>query len=86
MMFPTPLTMEINGIVEKQVTLLFMDQSGCGKLIGIGEDGEPMLCKMPRTGLKPKAATLAKAGNILRQFKSQNWVVTHEDLVTIQES
>lgn len=85
LMFPTPLTMEINGVIEKQLTLLFMNQSGCGKLIGIDEDGEPKLCVMPKGGLKPKAPTLAKAGNVLRKFKAQNWVVSHQDLLAIQE-
>lgn len=85
LMFPTPLTMEINGEIEKQLTLLFMDNSGCGKLIGIDEDGEPKLCVMPKGGLKPKAATLAKAGNVLRGFKEKNWKVSHADLIAIQE-
>lgn len=85
MLFPAPLTMAVNGKPEKQLTLLFMNQSGCGKLIGIDEDGEPLLCKIPAGGLKPKAATMQKAGGILRKFKSKNWEVTHQDLLSIKE-
>ena len=82
-LFPSPLTMAVNGKAEKQITLLFMDQTGCGKLIGIDEDGIPLLCQMPKGGLKPKAATLAKAGNILRKFKKKNWQLSHNDLLGI---
>lgn len=86
LLFPSPLTMAINGKVEKQISLLFMDNSGTGKLIGIDEDGDPLVCQMPKGGLKPKAATLRKAGDILRLFKKKNWKITHHDLINIQES
>lgn len=85
MIFPSPLTMSVNGNAEKQVTLLFMDQSGCGKLIGIDEENEPLLCKMPKSGLKPKKATMEKAGRVLRKFKKKNWELSHQDLLDVQE-
>lgn len=86
MIFPAPLTMSINGKAEKQLTLLFMNQSGCGKLIGIDEEGEPLLCKMPAGGLKPKKATLEKAGMMLRKFRKQNWNITHQDMLSLKDN
>tara|TARA_B110000503_G_C7155399_1_gene417079 strand:+ start:2151 stop:2981 length:831 start_codon:yes stop_codon:yes gene_type:complete len=86
MVFPSPLTLAINNKTEKQLTLLYMNQSGCGKLIAIDEDGEPVLCTMPKGGLKPKVATLEKAGSILRKFKQKNWKLSHQEIIAIQES
>lgn len=86
MVFPAPLTLAINNTTEKQLTLLYMNESGCGKLIAIDQDGEPVLCTMPKGGLKPKAPTLAKAGSILRKFKKKNWKLSHKDIMDIQES
>jgi hypothetical protein len=63
-----------------------MNESGCGKLIANDQDGEPVLCTMPKGGLKPKAPTLAKAGSILRKFKKKNWKLSHKDIMDIQES
>lgn len=80
MVFPSPLTMKVQGKVEKQMTLLFMDNSGCGKLIGLDSENEPLLCTMPKGGLKPKAKTLKVAGEILRKFKRQGWKLQIDDL------
>ena len=80
LLFPAPLTMSVCGKEEQQLTLLFMDNSGCGKLIGIDEEGEPKVCSMPKGGLKPKAKTLRVAGEFLRKFKRQGWKLAKEDL------
>jgi len=80
LLFPAPLTLRIRGTVEQQLALLFMDNSGCGKLIGIDDEGEPMLCNMPKGGLKPRAGTLRVAGEMLRKYKRQGWKLTKEDL------
>lgn len=86
LLFPAPLTMMINGKEEKQITLMLMDGSGTGKLIGLNEDGEPQICSAPKGGLRAKAATLDAAGNILRKFRKQNWLITHKDLESIKDT
>lgn len=85
MLFPTALTLSIEGKDEKQLTLLFMNKSGCGRLIGLNQDGEPWPCKYSEGSLEPKEATMEKAGNILRRFKKQNWKISHEDLLSIAD-
>ena len=83
LIFPARLTMSIQGVVEKQVTMLYMDSSGCGRLICLGEDNEPLLCNIPEDGLVPHDDILDRAGIMLRKLKSQNWKMTHEDLVSL---
>lgn len=80
MIFPAKLSMQVGGIVEKQLPLLFMTESGCGKLISLDEDGQPAVCSMPKGGMKPKAKTLAVAGEMLRKFKRQGWSLEVSDL------
>ena len=80
LLFPAKLTMDINGMPERQLTLLFMTGSGCAKLIGLTEEGEPAVCTMPKGGLKPKARTLEVAGSMLRKWRRQDWKVTASDL------
>ena len=79
-LFPAKLSMKVGGHVEQQITLLYMTQSGCAKLIGLDEDGIPTVCKMPPGGMKPKARTLTVAGEMLRKFKRQDWKLTVSDL------
>jgi len=83
LVFPKKLTMAINGVEEKQLTLLYMDNSGCGKLIGLDENSEPSLCSMPKSGLKPSKSTMEVAGNMLRKLKSQDWKMQYEDLTRL---
>ena len=80
MLFPAKLSMQIGNITERQLTLLYITKSGCAKLIGLGEDGEPVLCKMPPNGLRPKDKTLKVAGEMLRKWRRQDWKVTLNDL------
>lgn len=80
LLFPAKLSMGIGDTVEKQLTLLYMTKSGCGKLIGLDEEGNPAVCRMPAGGLKPKKRTIDTAGEILRKWKRQNWTVTIDDL------
>tara|TARA_R110000744_G_scaffold170264_2_gene288408 strand:- start:12780 stop:13598 length:819 start_codon:yes stop_codon:yes gene_type:complete len=80
MLFPAKLSMQIGDHVERQITLLYMTKSGCGKLIGLDEDGLPAVCKMPKGGMKPKAKTLEVAGEMLRKWRRQDWKLTVEDL------
>lgn len=80
MLFPSRLTMQIGDMQEKQLTLLYMDKSGCGKLIALDENGEPTICKTPAGGLRPKKLTVQIAGEILRKWRRQGWKVTVDDL------
>jgi len=80
MLFPAKLSMQVGDHVERQITLLYMTKSGCAKLIGLDEDGIATVCKMPPGGMKPKARTLAVAGEMLRKFKRQDWKLTINDL------
>lgn len=80
MIFPSKLTMEVKGEQEEQLTLLYMDGSGCGKLIGLDDENEPMLCVTPKGGLRPKASTMALAGEMLRKLKRQGWRANTDDL------
>lgn len=79
MVFPTKLSMQVGEHQEKQLTLLYMTSSGCGKLIALDEDGEPAVCNFPED-MTPKARTLDVAGQILRKWKRQNWKLEISDL------
>lgn len=83
--FPAPLTMLVNGKEEKQLTLLYMDGSGCGKLLGLSEESEAVGCVVPKEGLNPSEVAMDKAGSILRKFKKRNWKPTHQDLLDARD-
>lgn len=80
MIFPARLTMQIEDTQERQLTLLYMTASGCGKLIAIDEDGNPVECAVPEEGLNPKQRTLDVAGEILRKWRRQDWKLEMSDL------
>jgi hypothetical protein len=84
--FPAPNSLAIKGTEENRITLLYMNESGCGKLITLDEQNEAVLSNMPKSGLKPKAATFAKAGSILRKFRSKNDKLTYGEITEIQNS
>jgi len=83
LMFPVKLTMQVQDREEKQLTLLYMDDSGCGKLIGLDDEDKPAICSMPKSGLRPKKSTLDKAGSFLRKAKRQGWKLTRSDLTLL---
>lgn len=80
MLFPARLTMQIGDTQEKQMTLLYMTKSGCGKLIAIDEEGNPVECTLPEGGLHPKPKTLEVAGELLRKWRRQGWKIELSDL------
>lgn len=80
MMFPAKLTMRIGNTEEKQLTLLYMTSSGCGKLIAINDEGDPVECILPKDGLNPKPRTLEVAGEILRKWRRNGWKLDLNDL------
>jgi hypothetical protein len=80
MIFPAPLTMKINDRIEKQMSLLYMTNSGAGRLIGLDEEGEPLMCSAPKGGVRPKKATMEAAGRMLRKWKKQGWRLSDSDL------
>ena len=80
MLFPSKLTMQVGDTTERQLTLLYMTKSGCGKLIALDDEGKPAICKMPAGGMKPKKRTLEVAGELLRKWRRQDWKITLSDL------